>query len=65
MESLKILTGYSSAFGKHIRKKNLGGYVLMQQVMPLALRGLLKPGPRMVIMRMCKYSIEYARKYIT
>jgi hypothetical protein len=26
----------------------------MQQVLPLALKGLMKPGPRMAIMRMCK-----------
>jgi hypothetical protein len=60
IESLKTPTGYSSAFGKHIRKKFFGElkshdyHVFMQQVMLLALRGLLKPGPRMVVMRMCK-----------
>ena len=26
----------------------------MQQVMPLTLRGLLQPGPRMAVMRICK-----------
>jgi hypothetical protein len=26
----------------------------MQQLLPLALRGLLKPGPRMAVMQMCK-----------
>ena len=60
LESLKISTGYLSTFGKHIEKKNFGVlkshdyHVLMQQLMPLALRGLLKPGPRMVVVRMCK-----------
>jgi hypothetical protein len=60
IETLKIPTGYSSAFGKHIRKKFFGRlkshdyHLLMQQVMPLALYGLLKPGPRMAVMRMCK-----------
>jgi hypothetical protein len=60
IESLKTPTGYLSAFGKHIRKKIFGGLkshnyqVLMQQVMPLALRNLLKPGPKMAVMRMCK-----------
>jgi hypothetical protein len=60
IESLKTPTGHSSAFGKHIRKKKLGGlkshdyHVLMQQVLPLALHGLMKPGPQMAIMRVCK-----------
>jgi hypothetical protein len=60
IESLKTPTRYSSAFGKHIRKRNFGAlkshdyHVLMQQLMPLALRGLLKPGPRMAVMWMCK-----------
>jgi hypothetical protein len=46
--------------GKHIWKKKLGGlkspdyHVLMQQVLPLALRGLMKPGPCLAVMRMCK-----------
>jgi hypothetical protein len=59
IESLKTPMGHSSAFGKHIRKKKLGGlkshdyHVLMQQVLPLALRGLMKPGPRIAIMRVC------------
>jgi hypothetical protein len=60
IESLKTPIRYSSAFGKHIRKRNFGilkshdYHVLMQQLMPLALRGLLKPGPRMAVMRMRK-----------
>jgi hypothetical protein len=60
IESLRTPTSHSSAFGKHIRKKKLGGlkshdyHVFMQQVLPLALRGLMKPGPRMAIMRVCK-----------
>jgi hypothetical protein len=60
IESLKTPTGHSSAFGKHIRKKKLGGlkshdyHVFMQQVLPLALWGLMKPGPRTAIMRVCE-----------
>ena len=60
IESLKTPSGYSSDLGKCIRKKNFGGlkshdyHVFMQQVLPLALRGLMKPGPRMVVMRMWK-----------
>jgi hypothetical protein len=47
MELLKTPSGYSSNVGKHIWSKKYGGlkshdyYVLMQQFMPLALRGLL------------------------
>jgi hypothetical protein len=50
----------SSSLEKHIRKKKLDGlkshdyHMLMQQVLPLALCGLMKPGPRTAIMRMCK-----------
>jgi hypothetical protein len=60
IESLKMPTGYASTLGKHIHGKKFGSlkshdnHVLMQQIMPLALRGLLKPGARMAIMRMCK-----------
>jgi hypothetical protein len=60
LEALKTLSGYSSAFAKHIRMKKFGGlkshdyHVLMQQLLPLALRNLLAPGPRMAVMRMYK-----------
>jgi hypothetical protein len=60
VESLKTPSGYSSDLAKCLRKKNFGGlkshdyHILMQQVMPLALRGLMDPGPRMAIMRMCR-----------
>ena len=60
LESLKTPSGFSSDIGKCIRKKNFGGlkshdyHVLMQQLLPLALRDLMKPGPRMAIMKMCK-----------
>jgi hypothetical protein len=60
IESLKIPSGYASALGKHIRKKKFGGlkshdyHVLMQQILPLVLQGLLRRGPRLAIMRMCK-----------
>jgi hypothetical protein len=60
LEALRSPSGYSSAFSKHIRKKQFGGlkshdyHVLMQQLLPLALRNLLAPGPRMAVMRMCK-----------
>jgi hypothetical protein len=60
IEKLKTPSGYSSELGKHIKKRNFGAlkshdyHVLLQQLMPLALRGLLKPGPRMLVMRMSK-----------
>ena len=60
IEYLKTPTGYSSDLGKHLRKKNFGGlkshdyHVLMQQILPLALRDLMQVGPRMVVMRMSK-----------
>jgi len=57
---VKILSRYSSSFGKHIKAKKIGSlkshdyHILMQQLMPLALRGLLKPRPCLAVMRMCK-----------
>jgi hypothetical protein len=60
IESLKMPTGYSSTLGKHIQGKKFGSlkshdyHVLMQQILPLALRGLLIAGARMAVMRMCK-----------
>jgi hypothetical protein len=57
MESLKPPSGHVSNMAQYIRRKKFGGlksydyHVLMQQVMPLALRGLLQPGPRMAVMR--------------
>jgi hypothetical protein len=60
IESLKMPSGYSSSLGKHIRGRKFGSlkshnyHVLMQQIMPLALRGLLTEGARMAVMRMCK-----------
>jgi hypothetical protein len=60
IESLKTPLRYSSILGQHIRKKKFGAlkshdyHVLMQQILPLALRGLLKKGARMLVMRMCK-----------
>jgi hypothetical protein len=47
LESLKMPSGYASNVGKHIRSKKFGAlkshdyHVLMQQLLPLALRGLL------------------------
>jgi hypothetical protein len=60
LEALRTPSGYSSAFGKEIRKKKFGGlkshnyHVLMQQLFPLALRNVLALGPKLAVMRMCK-----------
>ena len=60
IESLKTPTGYYSVLGKHLREKNFGGlkshdyYILMQQILPLALRDLMQSGPKMAVMRMSK-----------
>jgi hypothetical protein len=60
IESLKMPTGYASSLGKHVRSKKFGGlkshdyYLLMQQILPLALRGLLELGPWLAVMHMCR-----------
>jgi hypothetical protein len=60
LESVKLPTRYSLNLGKHIQGKKFRAlksqdyHVLMQQLLPLAPRGLLKPGAKMDIMRMCK-----------
>ena len=60
IDSLKTPSGHVSNMGQYIRKKKYGGlkshdyHMLMQQIMPLALRGLLQPGPRMAVMRISK-----------
>lgn len=60
IQDLKTPSGYSSDLSKCLHKKNFGGlkshdyHILMQQIMPLALRDLMEPGPRMAIMRMCR-----------
>jgi hypothetical protein len=67
IESIKTPSGYASALGKHIRKKKFGGlkshdyHVFMQQILPLALWGLLQ-------WRSCgcaKYFVDYAQRCIT
>jgi hypothetical protein len=60
IENLRTPTSHLSNLGRYIRSKKFGGlkshdyHVFMQQLLPLGLRGLLKPGPRMAIMRMSK-----------
>jgi hypothetical protein len=70
LESLQMPTWYSSNLGKHIRGQKFGAFkshdyhVLMQQLLPLVLQGLLKPGARLAIMRMCKVFAAYVQRYI-
>jgi hypothetical protein len=60
IETLKTPTCHISNMSQYIRKKNFGAlkshdyHVLMQQILPLGLRGLLQPGPRMAVMRISK-----------
>jgi hypothetical protein len=60
IENLKTPSGHVSNMTQYVRKRTFGGlkshdyHVLMQQIMPLALRGLLQPGPRMAVMRISK-----------
>jgi hypothetical protein len=52
LESVKMPSGYASSFGKHIRSKKYGAlkshnyHVLIQNLLPLAIRGLLQPTAR-------------------
>ena len=58
LESLKMPSGYASNLGKHIHSKKYGAlkshdyHMLMHQLLPLTLRGLLQPQARMAVMRM-------------
>ena len=57
LEKLKVPTGYCSEIGCHIRNRKFGAlkshdyHILMQTLIPLALRGLMEPNTRMAIMR--------------
>ncbi len=56
--ALKVPSDYCSAVGKHVMDKKLGSmkshdwHVLMQQFMPLALRGLMDTNVRLSLMRL-------------
>ena len=57
LEKLKVPSGYCSEIGTHIRNKKFGAlkshdyHILMQTLLPLALRGLMEPNTRMAVMR--------------
>jgi hypothetical protein len=60
LASLKVPTDYCGSLGKHIMDKKLGlmkshdWHVLMQQLMPLALRGLMGAHVRLSLMRLSR-----------
>ena len=60
LEKLKVPSGYCSEIGQHIRQKKFGAlkshdyHILMQTLIPLALRGLMEPNTRLAIMRACR-----------
>jgi hypothetical protein len=58
LRALKVPSDYCNAVGKHVMDKKLGNmkshdwHVLMQQFMPLALRGLMDTNVRLSLMRL-------------
>ena len=60
LEKLKVPLGYCSEMGSYIQAKKFGAlkshdyHILMQTLLPLALRGLMEPTTRMAIMRSCR-----------
>ena len=60
LENLKVPSMYCSEIGCHIRNRKFGAlkshdyHILIQTLIPLALRGLLDPTTRMAIMRSCR-----------
>lgn len=60
LAALQVPSGYCGAIAKHITLKKLSGmkahdwHVVMQQLLPLCIRGLLERGPRTAIMRLSR-----------
>ena len=60
LETLKVPSEYCSDIGSHIRNKKFGAlkshdyHILMQTLLPLALRGLMDTNTRLAIMRACR-----------
>lgn len=60
LENLKVPTDYCSELGSHIRNRKFGAlkshdyHILMQTLLPMALRGLMDQNTRMAIMRACR-----------
>ncbi|XP_026451341.1 uncharacterized protein LOC113351602 [Papaver somniferum] len=71
MRNLKVPYGYSSDLRKHFSKDGCLGvlkahdyHVLMQQVLPVSLRGLLPEGPSKAIFRLCSYFHEICQRVV-
>ena len=60
LENLKVPSEYCSEIGSHIRNKKFGAlkshdyHILIQTLLPLALRGLMETNTRLAIMRACR-----------
>ena len=60
LENIKVPSGYCSEIGSYIRSKKFSAlkshdyHILIQTLIPLALRGLMEPKTRMSIMRACR-----------
>lgn len=58
--AMKVPTGFSGAFQKHAINKKWSGmkshdlHVMMQQILPVCIRGTMAPGPRTAIMRVSR-----------
>ncbi|XP_059624867.1 uncharacterized protein LOC132268136 isoform X2 [Cornus florida] len=72
LQQLKLPDGYSSNIGTHISLdeckftglKSHDYHVLMQQLLPVALRDILPKGPRNAIFRLCAYFNEVCQMVI-
>ncbi|XP_059668758.1 uncharacterized protein LOC132313832 [Cornus florida] len=72
LQQLKLLDGYSSNIGTHISLdeckvvglKSHDYHVLMQQLLPVALRGILPKAVRNAIFRLCAYFNEVCQRVI-
>ena len=60
LAAIQVPTGFCGAIAKHVTAKKLSGmkahdwHVVMQQLLPLCIRGLLQRGPRTAIMRLSR-----------
>ncbi|XP_059632538.1 uncharacterized protein LOC132275143 [Cornus florida] len=72
LQQLKLPDGYSSNIGTHVSLdeckvvglKSHDYHVLMQQLLPVALRGILPKGVRNAIFRLCAYFNEVCQRVI-
>lgn len=68
--AIQVPSGYCGAIAKHVNAKKLSGmkahdwHVLMQQLLPLCIRGLLEKGPRIAIMRLSRVFRRICAKVI-